>query len=68
MAKIGIAIDTWKLSIFERHLRQADYYFEQFPGVTPDTLLLTVVTENAVGLYGVVQNANREAAQTKASQ
>lgn len=63
--KAAIAIDTWKLSIFERHLKQAGYSYMKGDGVTEDTLLLTVITDNVEALSGVVKAANSEAAQTK---
>ena len=62
--KIAIAIDDWKLPIFERHLAQAGYAYTKGPGVTADTRLLTVRTENAEALETVVRAANTEAART----
>jgi hypothetical protein len=62
--KAGIAIDTWKLPIFDRHLTKAGYAFKQGPGITADTLLLTVTTENIEALGFVVRAANTEAAMT----
>lgn len=63
--KAGIAIDGWKLPIFQRHLDAAGYQFEQHPGVTADTLTLTVITDSAADLEVVVRAANTEAAETK---
>lgn len=60
--KVGIAIDDWKLPIFERHLLQAGHVYEKRPGVTKDTLLLTVETDDARALETVVRAANAEAA------
>ena len=68
MLKAAIAIDDWKLPIFERHLSQAGYAYEQGPGLTADTLLLTVKTKNIVALESVVRAANTEAARTGARQ
>jgi hypothetical protein len=62
--KAGIAIDDWKLPIFERHLTQAGYAYKRGPGLTPGWLLLTVDTDNAVALEVVVRAANTEAART----
>lgn len=60
--KAGIAIDDWKLPIFTAHLREAGYTFKTRPGVTADTLLLTVETDNGIALQKVVESANRECA------
>ena len=68
MEKVGIAIDSWKLSIFERRLRQSGYAFQNAGQLTPGTLLLCVDTENAVALGEVVKAANTEAAHTGALQ
>lgn len=62
--KAGIAIDRWKLSIFERHLAQNGYTWTNAGGLTEGTLLLTVETENAEALGVVVRAANDEAART----
>ena len=64
MSKAGIVIDSWKLPIFERHLSQDGYTYEQGPGVTPDTLSLFVHTENLKALEIVVRAANTEAKRT----
>lgn len=68
MKKAGIAIDNWKLPIFERHLKQAGYLFKAVKGLTKDAMVLTVDTENLVALGEVVKAANTEAAQTGATQ
>lgn len=61
----GIVIDDWKLSIFERHLSAAGYNYTTGSGVTEDTLLLKVKTENMKALEVVVRAANDEAARTR---
>lgn len=66
MQKAAIVIDGWKLSIFERHLTQVGYSYEKGPGITADTLLITVKTENIEALGIVVKAANTEAAKTGA--
>lgn len=68
MTKAGIAIDDWKLPIFERHLSQAGYAFDNAGRIMAGTLLLRVDTENLVALSEVVKAANAEAAQTGARQ
>lgn len=62
--KAGIAIDAWKLSIFERHLTQGGYAFVNAGSLTSDSILLTVTTENAVALAEVIKAANTEASRT----
>jgi len=60
--KIGIVLDAWKLTIFDRRLTKAGYTFKKLPGITADTLLLTVETDDKDGLHKVVTAANTEAA------
>jgi hypothetical protein len=64
MLKAGVLIDAWKLPIFERHLSDAGFSYEQAPGVTPDTITLRIMTASASveGLRTVVRAANAEAA------
>jgi len=66
--KAGIVIDDWKLSIFERHLSQAGYSYDKCTGITADTLILKVKTENVKALEVVVRSANTEASRTGAPQ
>ena len=66
LKKAAVAIDAWKLSIFERHLKQAGYAFENAGHLTAGTLVLRVDTTNLVALCEVVKAANTEAAQTGA--
>lgn len=62
---IGIAIDTWKRAIFERRLKSAGFVYDVNPGVTNDTLLITVEAESKDAVLSVVTKANREAAHAK---
>lgn len=66
--KAAIAIDDWKLPIFERHLNQSGYTFENAGPFTAGTLLLKVSTDNPEALVEVVKAANTEAAMTGAPQ
>lgn len=59
--KVGIAIDSWKLKIFKRRLDLAGFPFKKNPGVTDDTLLLTVDTDDPARLGKLVLEANKEA-------
>ncbi|HMN55636.1 MAG TPA: hypothetical protein PKE15_00180 [Ottowia sp.] len=61
-----IAIDDWKLPIFERHLGQSGYSFKSAGLFTAGTLILRVDTENLAALAEVVKAANTEAARTGA--
>jgi hypothetical protein len=62
--KAAVAIDTWKLPIFERHLRGAGYTWQNVGALTDDSLVLTVQTTNMQALAQVVLKANQEAART----
>lgn len=62
--KIAIAIDAWKLPIFEQHLQKAGFEFKNVGNLTKDSLLLTVETDKAQALGQVVVAANKEAART----
>lgn len=68
MKTAAIAIDAWKLAIFERHLKQSGYAFENVGPFTADTLILRVSTENLHALGETVKAANVEAARTGAPQ
>lgn len=61
MKTAGIAIDSWKLDIFRKHLAVAGYQFTEEP-LTEKTLLLKVRTSNVKTLSVVVREANEEAA------
>jgi hypothetical protein len=62
--KAAVALDAWKLPIFERHLRTAGYAWEHAGALTDDALVLTVQTTNMQALAQVVLKANQEAART----
>ncbi len=62
--KAAIAIDAWKLPIFERHLTKGGYAFTNAGSLAADTLLLTVETSNSQALAQAVLAANQEAART----
>lgn len=65
MLKAAVCIDDWKLPIFRRHLTGAGYSFTEHPGVTEDTLTLTVMTNSVLELKPVVEAANAEAKRGK---
>jgi hypothetical protein len=60
----GIAIDNWKLPVFERHLSKAKYGYKVCPGLTEDTLLIQVFTDSIIKLEPIVRAANAECAAT----
>ncbi len=62
--RVGIAIDSWKLSTFERHLKKAGFAFQTSPGVV-GTLLLIVEVPSPDVLVDVVHAANQEASRGK---
>jgi hypothetical protein len=62
--KIGICVDDWKLPIFERHLKQSGYTFENCGNFALGAILLRVDTTNPTALHEVVRAANTEAART----
>lgn len=64
MKKAAIAIDSWKLSIFERHLSQYCYKFDNNGMLTDSTIILSVYTDNLEALAIVVKAANDEASKT----
>lgn len=64
--KVAVVIDPWKKSIFERHLAQSGYAFENAGLLHADALLLRVDTTNVEALAHVVKAANTEAARTGA--
>ena len=62
--KAGIVIDPWKLPIFDRHLKQSGYAYENAGLMDAGALVLRVDTTNLQALGEVVKAANAEAAQT----
>lgn len=62
MKKAAVIIEKWKLPIFTRHLREAGYTYDTFPGITDDTLNLQVEYEWVAKLAPIVQAAQNECA------
>jgi len=60
--KAAIAIDTWKLPVFEAHLKAAGFEHTTSPGLASGTLMLVVETERGQALAQTVLAANKEAA------
>lgn len=64
--KAGIAVDAWKLPIFERRLKAAGHTFTNHGELMPGVLLLRVDTDNGQALAQLCLAANTEAARTGA--
>ncbi len=59
----AIAIDKYKLPVFSKRLVEAGFHYEQLPGVTSDSLMLSVTykQEDQQKLAQLVLAANKEA-------
>ncbi len=68
MKKAAVAIDSWKLPIFKKMLEDGGYNYTEHPGLTKDTLLLQVMTENIATLQPTIEKAKAECAQWKRKQ
>lgn len=64
--KVGIVVDDWKLPIFRRRLAGARYQYTDAGGLTPNTTLLTVETDDLSALSVVVQAAQKECSEQRA--
>ena len=60
MKQVGIAIDSWKLPIFDKHLRRAGIAYDVCNGLTEDTRLLTANVERIADAQPIVEAANAE--------
>lgn len=58
--KAAICIDDWKLSIFDKHLREAGFSYENKGHLVSGALILHVEAESANQLRPVVVAAERE--------
>ena len=65
MKTAAVVIDRWKLAIFSKKLVGAGYKYEQFDGITSDSLTLKVEYEVLAKLHNVVKSANEECANMK---
>ena len=66
--KAGIAVDNWKLPVFRRRLSEAGYAYEDGGGLTGDTTLLTVETDNMFKLKKVLEECQAECRKGTASE
>ena len=62
MKTAAVAIDAWKLQTFKRHLDTAGYSYTEGPGVTADSLILSVKYELVRDLKPIIEAANTECA------
>ncbi len=67
MMKVAIAIDDWKLPIFQKTLDKKGYKYTKHPGLTPNTLFLKVETDTIGKLQPIIERMNQEAAETNKS-
>lgn len=56
----AIAIDRWKLTIFDRHLSKAGYTYTQHPGLVEEMIILKVNTPSVAKLAPIVEAAQKE--------
>lgn len=61
----AVCLDTWKLSIFKKHLDAAGYTYEEPIPFTGGTLLLRVSYEWVHELKPIIEAAHLECAQTR---
>lgn len=66
MRTAAVIIDTWKLPVFERHLKKAGYVFGQTASVAKDTLVLRVAYTDVKKLRPVIADAQVECAMARA--
>lgn len=63
--RAGIAIDAWKLGIFQDVLTKYGFEYTQGAGLTKDTLMLYVETDDKPKLAFAVQQAQTKCARMK---
>ena len=65
MAKIAVMIDRYKRKKYEAALTKEKFNFTKNPGLTPDTLNLTVVTTRVESLHLLCTRLEEEFAKKK---
>lgn len=63
--KAGIALDDWKLPIFRKILTEAGYAYTDAGGLTFNTTVLTVETDDILKLKKVLERCQRECRKAK---
>ena len=61
----GVVLDSWKLSIFKKHLDGAGYSYTEHPGITKSTLILKVKCKWISELQPIIEAANEECARER---
>lgn len=62
--KAGIVLDNWKLPVFRKRLTVAGFTYTDAGGLTHDTTVLTVVTDDVAKLKTVVEACQKECVRT----
>lgn len=63
--KAGIVVDDWKLPVFRKRLTEAGYEYTDAGGLTHNTTVLTVETDNMLKLKSVIEKCQRECARQR---
>lgn len=58
--KAGIVVDDWKLPVFRKRLTEAGFTYTDAGGLTHDTTVLTVQTDDLPRLQRVIQRCQNE--------
>lgn len=54
--KVGIVIDNWKLPVFRKRLTDAGFGYTDAGGLTSNSTVLTVETDNILKLKRVIED------------
>lgn len=65
MSKAAVVIDSWKLEIFEKHLKEAGYTYKILSGLSQNSLTLQVDYEWVAKLQPIIEAAQEECAKNK---
>lgn len=60
--KAAIALDNWKLPVFRKRLTEAGFNYTDAGGLTHDTTVLTVVTDDMSRLAKVIADCQTQCA------
>lgn len=63
--KAGIALDNWKLPVFRKRLTDAGFEYTDAGGLTADSTVLTVETDNILRLKKVLEHCQLECAKQR---
>ncbi len=58
--KAAIVVDDWKLPVFRKRLTEAGYAYTDAGGLTHNTTVLTVETNDMLKLKAVIENCQSE--------